>query len=242
MRRISLLIAALFVSVSVRGQTLPAPVVKPALIAPSAIKAAAILRGADVYHGDGTCDFAKAYNAGLRFCYIKATQGTPTIDPAFVRNVWAARAAGLYVGCYHYFTPTGNGSDQANYFLRALKSVGTKGLMVPALDLEDAGTMTPEQYSASALAFVRQVEQTLGRGCLIYSYPCFIQDYLRGDIACYPLWYAAYQCDPPTAPAPWAKWLVWQSCDHGTWPGIGSGTVDLDQFATGTNPERYLLH
>lgn len=205
--------------------------------------------GVDVYHGDGTCDFAKAYNAGARFCIVKATQGTTLTDSALKRNLTGARKAGLYVGVYCYFRATGDAAAQANYMMDAVKAAtGAKtrqaafrNLLVPTIDLEDAGSMTRDQYVASALAFIKQVQETLGRGCITYSYPAFVREHVQGAklapvLGGYPLWLASYPRSKqptvdPSTPAPWARWLIWQYAEGGTWPGIESaGDTDLNVY------------
>ncbi len=42
--------------------------------------------------------------AGLRFAYVKATEGGDWTDPRFEKNWREARRAGLRVGAYHFFS------------------------------------------------------------------------------------------------------------------------------------------
>lgn len=207
-----------------------------------------MLRGLDVYHGDGTIDWQAVYNSGARFVIVKATQGVTIVDSAFKRNLEAARAAGLYVGLYHYFLPLGNASEQVDYYLQAVidatGAAATRAafhnLLVPFLDVEDAGTMGPNALVNSVLAFIKQVEAKLGRGCVIYTYPSFITEHLEGarltsELAKYPLWIASYPAGgqptgSPRIPGIWQAAAFWQYTDHGSIPGVAGGGVDLDVF------------
>lgn len=59
--------------------------------------------GVDVWSGYGLIDWGAAYRAGVRFAYIKASEGNEERrnDRSFKRNVEAAKGAGVFVGAYH---------------------------------------------------------------------------------------------------------------------------------------------
>ncbi len=191
-----------------------------------------MLKGIDVYHGDGNISWASVAGAGAAFAIIKATQGADEIDPAYHDNVQGARAAGLYVGAYHYFTPTGDGAHQAQHYLTTVGDM--TNLLVPFLDLEDAGDMTSDDLTASALAFIGVIHSSIGRGAILYASPSFVDERLiAADLNSYPLWIASYtHADAPKMPQRgWAQWTFWQHSESGSWSGVpGDGTTDLDVF------------
>jgi len=207
-----------------------------------------MLEGLDVYHGDGAVNWQEVFNAGARFAIVKATQGVSIIDSALKRNLKDARAAGLYVGLYHYFLPTGDAYAQARHYLDAVTAaVGAvsahaafRNLLVPCVDVEDAGDLGRDELVYSVLTFIKAVQAEVTRGCVVYTYPSFIAEHLAGAhhaevLAGYPLWIASYPHggDPtgePNIPALWKSAAFWQYTDHGSIPGVAGHGVDLDVF------------
>ena len=88
------------------------------------------VKGLDVSHWNGHPDFDKLRNAGMRFVFSKASQGTSFVDDTFRRHTREARDAGLLAGAYHFFDYTKGGKAQAQHFLRTVRS--TTGLERPA--------------------------------------------------------------------------------------------------------------
>ncbi len=78
------------------------------------------LQGIDVSHYQGTIDWQKVAQAGIRFVFVKATQGITVVDPQFQTNWQEAKAAGLLRGAYHFFEPDDDPGQQAQNLLTAL--------------------------------------------------------------------------------------------------------------------------
>ena len=78
------------------------------------------VHGVDVSHHQGPIDWRAVAGDGVAFAYVKASQGSRNQDPLFAANWQGARAAGLAVGAYHYFTFCRSGSAQAANFLAAV--------------------------------------------------------------------------------------------------------------------------
>ena len=66
----------------------------------------------------GPIDWQRVAGDGIGFVYMKATEGGDWVDATFAPNWAGARAAGLKVGAYHFFTLCRAGADQAANFLR----------------------------------------------------------------------------------------------------------------------------
>ena len=197
-----------------------------------------MLRGVDVSHHQGKIDFAKVAASGVRFVYLKATQGKSFVDDMFLKNVKAAQAAGLAVGAYHYFVPDGGAGGQfSNFWAAVMNCGGPAGMLVPALDVEgdNQNTLpsgfTGEQYVKSASAWLSYLWERTGRKGIVYTYPSFNNTYLKGGLGEYPLWAAAYPTLTLTSGKltkwqGWTDWLFWQYA-VGSCPGV-SGACDLD--------------
>jgi GH25 family lysozyme M1 (1,4-beta-N-acetylmuramidase) len=86
---------------------------------------------------------------GVSFAWVKATQGTNYENPYFTAQMMGAASAGVYVGAYHYATPSLNpnitggksaDSEAAHSWSKAGSYVKAgNGYLVPMLDWEDIG-------------------------------------------------------------------------------------------------------
>ena len=74
--------------------------------------------GFDISHYQESVDFDAAYNdGGLRFVYIKATEGLDYQDPLFSDHYIGATDAGFIRGGYHFAHGDESASDQADFFV-----------------------------------------------------------------------------------------------------------------------------
>ena len=71
--------------------------------------------GISVSAAQGTITWSSVYAAGIRFAYIKATEGTSTRDSGFNTNYPNAYYAGVIRGAYHVAIPSASsGNVQAD--------------------------------------------------------------------------------------------------------------------------------
>ncbi len=82
----------------------------------------------DVSHHNGAIDWPAVAAAGIALAFIKATQGTRFVDPAFEQNRAAATSAGVLAVPYH-FIDEDDPEDEAAHFL----SVACLGAGQPAM-------------------------------------------------------------------------------------------------------------
>lgn len=75
--------------------------------------------GIDVSHHNGYIHWGKVKHAGIKFVYIKATEGNSFRDPRFTHNYNGSRRHGILRGAYHFAQPTQSGGrKQARFFVR----------------------------------------------------------------------------------------------------------------------------
>src|SRR5262245_52462151 len=98
------------------------------------------LRGIDVSHHQGVVDWGKVAKSDVVFAILKATEGGDYVDDTFARNLAGARAAGLVVGAYHFFTFCRPGAKQAANFLRVVPR--DRPMLPPVVDIEFGGNCT----------------------------------------------------------------------------------------------------
>ncbi|WP_345632075.1 GH25 family lysozyme [Rugosimonospora acidiphila] len=191
------------------------------------------------HSGGQTIDWAGQAAAGVRFAYVKATEGSDYLNPYFASDYQAAKNQGLYVGAYDYARPDSDDPvEQADYFLANAQWANDGQTLVPLLDIEwpyaaiglpDCWGLTPTQISSWIASWVNEVQAKIGRAPMIYTStgwwnPCTGNDASSANL---PLDIAGYSASPPTLPAGWNQFALWQYADS-PWPGdkdVFNGTL-----------------
>jgi lysozyme len=186
------------------------------------------VRGIDVSHHQGKIDWRRVAADDVAFAMIKATEGGDYVDSAFAANLRDARAAGLAVGAYHFFTFCRPGGDQARNFLSVMPR--DLPLLPPVIDIEFAGNCprrpTAEQLNAELAAFLAPVEAAFGKPAILYLTDEAADAY-SGYIVARPLWLRSLLLEPHSD-----GWVYWQYHDKGRVDGI-EGDVDLNVLRGG---------
>lgn len=186
-------------------------------------RAAFPVRGVDVSHHQGTIDWPVVARSDVSFAFIKATEGGDYLDDTFARNFAEARAAGLAVGAYHFFTLCRPGAEQATNFLKAVPR--GQPMLPPVIDLEFTGSCPArpsiEQVRVELDTFFSAVEKALGRPMMIYAGSDFEQMYGLA-LPKRERWVRSIAWPIATEP-----WLIWQYHNAGRVDGIDT-EVDLN--------------
>jgi GH25 family lysozyme M1 (1,4-beta-N-acetylmuramidase) len=196
------------------------------------------LEGVDISHYQGTINYAQVAAAGKRFVIAKATEGIGYTDPTWTKNLAAATAAGLKVTGYHFARPDGNPTkpaQEADWFVSQLALA--PGMIVPALDLERSGGLSPTALQAWVGAWLSEVYAKTGVRAMIYASPSFWHTALNNTAVFANqgytvLWIAHWRVSQPSVPANnWGGhgWTFWQYDDCGKVAGI-TGCVDVDRY------------
>ena len=206
-----------------------------------------VLPGIDLSNHNGTVDFAKAANAGIKYAWIKVTEGTTHVNPRFRDRFKGARDHGIKVGAYHFGRPDTNiGPDDASKevenFLEACESAGIgSGDLVPVLDVE-TGLKTDDQHNVDwTLEWLWRVQDAFNVKPMIYTarwaynlYCINARSKDRDRLATYPLWLASYNegVEPKRKTALGDSWDIWQWTGSGSVPGV-KGKCDQNWMAGG---------
>lgn len=181
------------------------------------------VRGIDVSHHQGRIDWTRVAADDVAFAMIKATEGGDHVDDSFAANFSGARAAGLVVGAYHFFTFCKPGAEQAKNFIAAVPHDGP--MLPPVIDIEFSGNCgrrpAMAEFAAELSAFIVPVEQAFGRPVVIY----IIGDALTAYGAAVPerqRWVRSLAWQPGDG-----NWVLWQYGNKGRVAGIGAD-VDLN--------------
>ncbi len=208
------------------------------------------IQGIDVSRHQGDVDFRAVAESGMRYAIVKATEGRDYVDPRFVQNWEKLVELGedvIYRGAYHFARPdsTGGAADgkqEALDFCEVLKAVGGygRGALPPALDFEKYSESDGSDNIPWIDAFIKTVEDQLGRAPMIYTgYKVWRYEVANSSaFTGYPLWLVKYTGrDYPTkamAELPWDHFTLWQYSGGGNLqhhPDVpGAGTVDVNRF------------
>ena len=190
--------------------------------------------GIDVSSWQGRVDWAAQWNAGKRFAYVKATEGSTYTSPTFGHQYTGSYAQGMIRGAYHFALPnSSSGTTQANHFVDHGGGWSADGKTLPgALDMEwnpygdTCYGKTQAQMRTWVNDFLNRYRSRTGRYPVIYTATSWWNKCVGGDTsfaAKSPLWLARYASAPGTKPAGWSTYSFWQysttPVDQNVWNG-----------------------
>jgi lysozyme len=184
------------------------------------------LLGIDVSHWQGQIDWIQVSEAGVKFAFIKATDGNALSDPMLKQNYEGAANAGIPFGLYHFWRPGIPG--QADHFMN--ETVDIPHSFLVALDIE-TGALT-EDNQQDALDWLKMLSDPLALHSrpLVYVSPSYAKFNLTDPAWLqYPLWTAHYTDLPQPNIDKWPTWMFWQRQPNATIPGI-STPCDVNWF------------
>jgi GH25 family lysozyme M1 (1,4-beta-N-acetylmuramidase) len=190
------------------------------------------LDGVDTSHyQSGSIDLRAARHAGVRWWYLKATEGDGYVDPTYRERLAAARDAGIPVGAYHFARPEeGDAVEEARHFLGHTDI--RAGDMLPMLDLESAEGLSMAELTKWTGTWVRVVSRGLAADGVVGKPIIYTHFNLGNGFGCL-LWVARYSDDyrAPVIPRPWRRAAIWQHSDGRFGPIThvpGFGAVDVN--------------
>jgi lysozyme len=187
------------------------------------------LPGIDVSYYQEAIDWQRVRRAGIRFAFIRLSDGATIRDSRFATNWAEAKQAGVVRGAYQYFRPDQSVTEQADLMIAAMHN-RTNDDLPPVIDLEADAGLTASVIAARARAWIDRVRARLGVEPIVYTGGELWRNGGADTLAGQALWLAHYTQGCPSVPAPWTHWTFWQHTERGAIPGI-EGPVDLDLFA-----------
>jgi GH25 family lysozyme M1 (1,4-beta-N-acetylmuramidase) len=196
---------------------------------------AAGVEGVDVSSHQGNVNWSSLWSSGVKFAYVKATEGTSYRNPYFTQQYNGSYNIGMIRGAYHFALPNNSsGAAQANYFADHGGGWSKDGKTLPGvLDIEyNPYGATCYGLSQSAMVnwikdFTNTYKARTGRDAVIYTTTdwwttCTGNNGGFGNTN--PLWIARYASAPGGLPNGWGFHTFWQYTSTG--PIVG----DHNQF------------
>jgi len=187
------------------------------------------IRGMDASKWQPPIDWDAVFQSGIKFAFIKCTEGVSYIDPSFADHWAGAKNAGLLVSAYHLLWPNLSASRQAAHFL---STMGDREADFPlALDVELRKGMGRFEAGPVVEEVLVLLEAGDGRKPIVYT-----AQSVWGEIVGwapgwkdYYLWVADYDAIVPAQPTGWVTYHFHQHSSTGSVPGV-RGNVDLNTF------------
>lgn len=186
-----------------------------------------LMKGIDVSIHNGSIDWQKVKNSGIRFAILRAGYGRELSqkDARFEENYRNAKTAGIPVGAYWYSYAMSEDEArlEADVFLSVIK--GKQFEMPVYFDLEEKKQfdLGKEKVSAIMRAFLERVESA-GYFTGLYGSASSLKTHTADDIKSrYTIWLAHWTQQTDYSGA----YGIWQYSSDGKVNGI-SGNVDLD--------------
>ncbi len=212
--------------------------------------------GIDVSDNNGSgINWSSVKSSGVTYAWAKATEGGSVIDGDFTSNESNGKAAGLYMGAYHFAHPDDNspGTEAGWFWGEAGGYVKADGkTIMPTLDFETfSGLVGASSYSAWANSWCDTIVNDAGANNVtirpvIYSTTCEACN-LNGSVSQWISWMANPSGESAQSGSPWdyttcdscdiwgsGVWDLWQYSWTASIPGI-SGAVDADVFNGSTS-------
>ena len=165
--------------------------------------------GVTISHHKSTVDFPMLKEHGVKFAFIKASQGSSFVDPKAIEYASEARKTGIAVGLYHFFLPDADVQMQFKNFADRLTAIPWE--LPPTIDCEEfPGASIPSDYAARVKLFADALQQRFGVKPVIYAGSSFATQHLDERESQYPLFIAQFGGRAtPTVPKWWKDYLFW---------------------------------
>lgn len=191
------------------------------------------IHGIDVSKYQGNIDWNAVRNSGVKFVWIKATEGGDYLDEKFAQNWAQAKQAGVPQGAYHFMYWCRPAAEQAQWFIQNVPK--DPEALPPVLDVEWNPTSktcprpVPADVARTEMKIILEaMERAYGKKPVIYTSVNFYRDVLRGELTDYPMWVRCVKSYPAVIYGR-RRWHFWQHSAHAHVPGI-RGNVDENAF------------
>ncbi len=192
------------------------------------------VHGIDVSKYQGDIDWSRVKRSGVKFAWIKATEGADHLDSKFRQNWDGARAAGIPRGAYHFVWWCRKPHEEINWFKQ---HVPVDPLALPpVLDVEVTPTsktckrtLHRDEVLRDMREMLLDMERHYGKRPVIYVTVDFYAGIMHpNEFSDYNVWVRSTK-HAPEAPYPGRRWTFWQYQSDGYVDGV-KGKTDKNAF------------
>ncbi len=192
------------------------------------------VHGIDVSKYQGHIDWDRVKGAGVRFAWIKATEGGDHVDSRFFENWANAASSGVKRGAYHFMYWCRPWQEEMENFKRVAPV--DPDALPPVLDVEATPTsktckrhLRRDEVLAEMKQMLAAMEDHYGKKPVIYTTVDFYAGILDGHaLEDYPIWVRSTKYFPTVRYGD-RLWHFWQYQSDGHIDGI-AGKVDRNAF------------
>ncbi|MBC2669090.1 glycoside hydrolase family 25 protein [Novosphingobium piscinae] len=169
------------------------------------------VQGVEVGTIEGAVDWPAIKAVGADFAYLDASASAFARDPAFVKNLEDARAAGLQVGAVHLYDPCQPAERQAANFVTVIPRDAR--MLPPAVDLDRLADDCPVKVSdakveSELMTFLNQIETHTGKAVMLKVSRRFEARYHVAMAIDRNLWVSGERFEPEYTARPWTLWTA----------------------------------
>ncbi len=199
-----------------------------------AYSAAYHISGIDVSKFQGKIDWSRVKSSGVKFAWIKSTEGGDRVDDNFKANWRGAARVGIPRGAYHFVYWCRDPRSQIKWFEKNVPA--DPKALPPVLDVE----LTPTSPTCKRILHRAETVREIGimlaemkrfyhKTPIIYTTVDFYRGILSGGaLQQYPIWVRSTKYKPQVAYGK-RPWRFWQYQSDGHVPGV-PGHVDRNAF------------
>ena len=143
------------------------------------------VHGIDVSKFQGDIDWNAVASSGVKFAWIKATEGGDRVDERFQANWTGAKTAGVAHGAYHFVYWCRSPMEEMTFFEQ--NAPVEDDALPPVLDVEATPTsktchrhLTQESAAADMKVMLEEMERHYGKRPIIYTTVDFYEAILSG--------------------------------------------------------------
>lgn len=194
--------------------------------------------GVDVSNYQGDVDWNILEEQGVRFAFIKATEGSGHIDESVRQNLERASETDIKLSAYHFFSFDSAGETQAENFISVVSADEID--MPPVVDIEyyaDKRKNKPSKEEAETILrpLLSELEEYYGVKPIIYTTLPVYCRYVKENFSDYPLWIRSVNFEPDLI-----DWKFWQYCDSGELEGYNGDEKCIDFNVYNGTEEEFL--
>lgn len=191
------------------------------------------ITGIDISHYQGEIIWSDLQKQNIDFAFIKATEGSSTVDEYFEQNWSNAQETSIVIGAYHFFSFDSSVETQAENFISTVGSL--KGKLPPVIDFEFYSNYenNPPDIKTTRMAlqkFLDTLENYYGAKPIIYATLKTYNLYIKNEFNDYPLWIRNVYFSPNIGMK--NKWEFWQYTDRAILEGYHGDEkyIDMNVF------------